>query len=133
MDIQPGRYFYAGREATASMDQLAFEENLVSGATLDDLDLKLVERHIEQARSGGRLLRPDDADSVESFLRYHRCVISLDGQTVPSSAGILFFGRDPQRWLPQAEFVLGHFPGEVATSQQARHLQRYGGTIPEQI
>ncbi len=42
-------------------------------------------------------------------------------------------GRGPQRWLPQAEFVLGHFPGNLATSQQARHLQRYGGTLPEQI
>ena len=115
------------------MEQRTFEEMPVEGARIEDLDRKLVERHIEQARSAGRLGRPEEAENVEDFLLYHRCVTQVDGQMQPTCAGILFFGRDPQRWLPQAEFVLGHFPGEKATSQQARHLQRYGGTLPEQI
>ena len=115
------------------MEQRPFEETPIEGASIDDLDRTLVTRHIEQARAGGRLLRPDEAESVDGFLVYHRCVVEIDGRLQPTHAGILFFGRDPQRWLPQAEFVLGHFPGEIATSQQARHLQRYGGPLPEQI
>lgn len=115
------------------MEQRSFEETPIAGATLSDLDMRLVERHIDQARSQGRLLRPEESATSESFLLYHRCIVEADEQLVPTMAGILFFGRDPQRWLPQAEFVLGHFPGDKATSQQARHLQRYGGTLPEQI
>jgi ATP-dependent DNA helicase RecG len=115
------------------MEQTPFEELPVVGATIDDLDMQIVDRHIDQARAGGRLIRPDEASSVMGFLLYHRCAVQVDDQTLPTHAGMLFFGRDPQRWLPQAEFVLGHFPGDQATSQQARHLQRYGGTLPEQI
>src|SRR4051794_31842322 len=115
------------------MEQQPFEEMPVVGARLTDLDMQLVDRHIEQARAGGRLLRPEEYGSGEGFLRYHRCIVDADGTRRPTHAGLLFFGHDPQRWLPQAEFVLGHFPGEKATSQQARHLQRYGGTLPDQI
>jgi len=110
-----------------------FEELPIPETTLSDIDMTLVERHIDQARAGGRLVRPDEAASIEGFLLYHRCASRVDDHLVPTTAGILFFGRDPQRWLPQGEFVLGHFPGETATSLQARHLQRYGGTLPEQI
>lgn len=116
-----------------AIEQRPFEEAPVEGASYDDLDLKLVTRHIDQARVAGRLQRPDETESIESFLQYHRCLAQVDGRVVPTCAGILFFGRDPQRWLPQAEFVLGHFPGEVATSLQALHLQRYGGPLPDQI
>src|SRR6476469_4280129 len=97
-----------------------FEEFPIPDTTLSDIDMTLVERHIEQARAGGRLVRPDEASSIEGFLLYHRCVTRVDDHLVPTNAGILFFGRDPQRWLPQGEFVLGHFPGETATSLQAR-------------
>lgn len=115
------------------MEQRPYEEQPVAGATIDDLDLGRVTRHIDQARQEGRLMRPEEFKDTEQFLRYHRCLTPIDEQPVPTIAGLLFFGRDAQRWLPQAEFVLGHFPGEKATSQQARHLQRYGGTLPEQI
>jgi ATP-dependent DNA helicase RecG len=110
-----------------------YEEQIVPGAQMHDLDLQLVRKHLDDARNSGRLMSPDEGSSPEEFLVYHRCVVVQDGETYPTMAGMLFFGRDPQRWMPQAEFVLGHFPGDQATSQEARHLQRYGGTLPEQI
>jgi ATP-dependent DNA helicase RecG len=115
------------------MMQAAFEETPVSGATLDEIDLQLVERHITQSTREGRLRASEGADSTMNFLSYHHCIVDRAGTIEPTVAGILFFGRHPQRWLPQAEFVLGHFPGETATSTQARHLQRYDGTLPDQI
>ncbi len=115
------------------IEQRSFEEEPVLGATIADLNLQQVTQHIDQARSEGRLMRPEEAVTPEAFLRYHRCVTEIEGDTVPTTAGILFFGNDPQRWLPQAEFVLGRFPGDKATSEQGRHLERYGGTLPEQI
>jgi ATP-dependent DNA helicase RecG len=115
------------------IDLPIYEEQLIPGAHMSDLDLTLVRRHLDEARGSGRLMRPEEGSSPEEFLLYHRCVIVEDGEPIPTMAGMLFFGRDPQRWLPQAEFVLGHFPGDKATSQEARHLQRYGGTLPEQI
>ena len=115
----------------ATLDQRVFEEMPIPGAALNDLDLRLVERHMEQASSQGRL-RAEEGSTPVAFLLYHRCITGEE-QQLPTVAGMLFFGRNPQRWLPQAEFVLGHFPGDRATSQEAIHLQRYSGTLPDQI
>ncbi|GAC1543359.1 MAG: hypothetical protein NVS2B7_17070 [Herpetosiphon sp.] len=122
-----------GQTVQGPIESRPFEETPLTAATLEDMDQQRVERHISQARGEGRIRADEGADSVLSFLRYHTCVVEGPSGLVPTVAGILFFGRQPQRWLPQAEFVLGHFPTDVATSVAGRHLQRYGGTLPDQI
>jgi ATP-dependent DNA helicase RecG len=103
----------------------------VATASIDDLDLHLVARHIAEALESGRL--DEDPDSPSAFLERYRCVVMRDGALVPTLAGILMFGRQPQFFFPHADVGLGHFPGTVPDTEDVIHLKRHGGRLPEQI
>ncbi len=104
----------------------------VDGATLADLDLQVVARHIAQA------VENDRYDGVfrdaESFLREMRCVVDIDGTPTPTLAGLLIFGFRPQAFLEHTDIALAQFPGtrpDLVT--ETLHFRRYGGTLIQQI
>lgn len=71
-----------------------FDEQPVHGATRDDLDIAVVLEFLDSAYG-----RRTDAQEAAGYLRTLGC---LDDGDSPTVAGVLFFGRDPQRWLPDA-------------------------------
>lgn len=73
-----------------------WERELVSGATLDDLDIGLLKETIERAISAQRW--QSDAGDVEGFL--YRLGLSSEGNL--TQAAILLYGKQPARLLPQA-------------------------------
>lgn len=105
----------------------------VAGAASDDLDMNAVAAHITSARQREKIdgsLHPGDP---LAFLERYRCVVRRGEAYLPTMAGVLLFGKDPQRWLPHADVGLGHFPGTVPSTIDAFHLQRYGGPLTRQI
>lgn len=78
----------------------------VSGATLDDLDIRRLQNYFVQIRGQEA---PDSAD-LEGWknLLFNTEIIVEDGITV---AGILLFGRSPNRFLPQAGIDAMAFTG----------------------
>lgn len=106
----------------------------VGNAQIDDLDLSAVRKHITTALGNDRAdTEHARADQPLEFLERNRGVLRRGDTLIPTLAGILVFGRDPQRWIENAVVALGHFPGLVPTSLEAFHLKRYGGTLLEQI
>ncbi len=103
----------------------------VANATLADLNLDQVQAHIIRAVEAGRC--QGSPDKLEEFLQRYRCVTLHNGVLTPTVAGILMFGVDPQRFLIHAVVGLAHFPGTVPDTEDVLHLERYGGTLPEQI
>ena len=106
----------------------------VADATLADLDMQLVTRHIESA------LKRDKVDQTEIspdqplvFLERYRCVVMQEVTPQPTMAGILMFGSRPQYFFPHADIGLGHFPGTLPSTIDAFHLKRYSGTLTQQI
>jgi ATP-dependent DNA helicase RecG len=101
-----------------------FDEHAVVGTTLDDLDLDVVRDFIatafrstvtrEQARARLWALKATDASGT------------------PSVTGILFFGREPQAWLPDARISAVRVPGTQPTLDLADR-QEIGGRLVEQI
>lgn len=73
-----------------------WERELVSGATLDDLDIDLLKETIERAISAQRW--QSNAGDVEEFL--YRLGLSSEGNL--TQAAILLYGKQPTRILPQA-------------------------------
>jgi len=89
----------------------------------DDLDAALVSAYAAQ-------LPTPPADPRERLLQ-RGCLASTPQGLRPTYAGLLLFGRAPQRFLPQAQVLLIHYPGPGANRPPLR--QEAGGTLPEQI
>jgi ATP-dependent DNA helicase RecG len=102
-----------------------FERMVVEGATLADLDEAQIERYLER-------LEVAPTESAEQTLLARGCVVTApSGEFVPTVAGILLFGRQPQRFLPSAELICVRYIGASMGDEFVR--QDITGTLPEQI
>jgi len=100
------------------------EADCPSGASLDDLDLTVVSAFMNT------LGVPAGGDFVRGLQR-RGCATIVDGRPAVTLAGLLLFGRDPQRWAPNAEIRLTYHAGRTPTGQLRRQLIR--GRLMEQI
>lgn len=98
----------------------------VRGASLDDLDMPRLQRHLESPRRAHRL------DPIE-YLAQRRGVIAIDGQLTPTLGGLLCFGKDPQRHVPYTGIALTRYAGTSANSQQVLDIRDLYGTLFDMI
>lgn len=78
----------------------------VSGATFTDLDLRRLKNYFVHVRR--QAVPADDAEAAWATLLFNTEIMVEDGITV---SGILLFGRNPNRFLPQAGIDAAAFPG----------------------
>ena len=76
------------------------EEQVVTAATVDDIDVRRFRNHL--ARQGLDLADPQPA--LEDDLRNLGVVASFDGGTHPTLFGLLAFGKQPQTFAPTTNF-----------------------------
>lgn len=105
------------------MLELANDRGLVSWelqparkASLKDIDMEQVRAYLEQrserSRSSGRL------NHLEKALVGMDCAIAKsDGELVPTNAGILFFGYEPQQHILQSDVVCVLFQDELGVGR----------------
>jgi len=99
-----------------------FDEQPARGATREDLDDAAIAHFLK------RVYPTEAVRDASTYLRALKC---LDGDQ-PTITGILFFGRDPQRFFPDARVSAVRFPGErYASSMDDR--KDFGGSIFQQI
>jgi ATP-dependent DNA helicase RecG len=108
-----------------------FDQAPATDATLADLDLKEVEDHVAHALRVNRY--SGDASTVERFLVDEHAAIQQGQTLVPTVAGLLMFGRRPQRLLPHATVSIAHYRGTMINSGDVLHLHEYSGTVRTQI
>jgi ATP-dependent DNA helicase RecG len=80
---------------------LQYDRKPVPGATFEDLDLRRLANYFRDLR---RQATPDDGDR-ESWIRLlvNTELMAEDrGHSMPSAGGLLLFGSNPHRFLPQA-------------------------------
>ena len=111
------------RELMLIRGEATWESTSPSGSSRDDLNWNKV----EQYAAGVGL----EDDSVEDLLLRRGCVIKRGRQIKPTYAGVLLFGRQPQRWVRGAEVICARFKGDDLDDAFAR--QTVGGTLPDQI
>lgn len=106
--------------------QASFERLIPAGATLDDLDWSKVEQYVTSHAVG--LV----SESMEKALIRRGCLAKdEDGHLCPTHAGLLLFGRDPNRFLPSAEIILVRYAGLQMSDTFVREDIR--GPLPDQI
>lgn len=103
--------------------EASFEARPAPNATLADLDPALIERYLTVV--GGPV-----ADWQTALLG-RGCLTRTGDGLVPTYAGILLFGRQPQRYLRSAEIILVRYAGPQMSDEFTRHDAI--GTLPEQI
>ncbi|MDP9313821.1 MAG: hypothetical protein M3R24_23570 [Chloroflexota bacterium] len=113
--------------SSSNFDQQPVPDTLLQ----DDLDINEAEEHLQHAKRTNRY--QGQTPTVEEMLFEQRAVVKLDGKLVPTVAGLLFFGRWPQRHLPQATVSLVHYRGNTVNSADVIHFQEYTGNIRQQI
>jgi ATP-dependent DNA helicase RecG len=108
-----------------------------AGATLDDLDAAQIEAYreeLDRRRPGSSLIRVSD----EELLVRVSAAVQVRSRLQPTLVGMLFFGREPQRFYPAFTITLVHFAGTStapATPDDPLYLdnREFTGTIPAMI
>lgn len=108
-----------------------FDQSPVPNATMADLDMKEVEDHLAHAIRVNRYA--GDVSDVEEFLLEERAAVRVSTRLIPTVAGLLVFGRRPQRLLPHATVSVAHYRGTAINSGDVIHLHEYSGNVREQI
>ncbi len=87
---------------------LRFDE-LPSEAPLEEIDIDLVKEFLKK-REEIRGIKT--RGTLEENLKLLKIIVKKDSTKVPTNAGILFFCKLPQRWIPQAKVHLIWFTDE---------------------
>ncbi|MEZ4635535.1 MAG: ATP-binding protein [Caldilineaceae bacterium] len=105
-----------------------FESTAAAGATLADLDQAQIDRYLTH-------LQVSPQEDVLQLLMARGCVTynptNPDGDMTPTHAGVLLFGREPQRFLRSAEIICVRYAGDDMSDEFVR--QDIGGPLVEQI
>ena len=113
-----------------SRAEAGFEARPAPGASLSDLDMDAVLAYVD--RLPGLV-----GEGWQRVLASRGCLTSLEQESAaasgltPTYAGILLFGRGPQRFLRNAQITLIRYPGISMGDEFVR--DDAGGTLPEQI
>ena len=111
--------------------QPPFDQQLVEGASYADLD---------EAKVRGFLRRRQEAypDATQPTAPLLQVVTEMlegarerDGELVPTWTGLLFFGQNPQRFLPRSEVKLARFQGTTMLAFIDRLIAH--GALPEML
>jgi ATP-dependent DNA helicase RecG len=104
--------------------ELSFETDIAHGTSLDDIDW-------DKAKTYITTLGGINEAEVETALFRRGCLTQQEGRLRPTNAGILLFGKDPQRHIRGAEITAARFPGDTMSDTFKR--EDIVGTIPDQI
>jgi len=103
---------------------LSYEEEVASGAVLDDLDWAAAEAYARRLKGSGD-------ESPRDVLARRGCIVRREDQWLVTNAGLLLFGKDPQRFIRGAHITAVRFAGKEMGDVFTR--QDITGTLPDQI
>lgn len=102
--------------------EVSFETEIVYGASLDDIDWNRAKAYAASL--------PGETNPETALLR-RACIVRHEGRLRPTNAGILLFGKEPQRFLRGAGITAVRFAGETMSDNFNR--EDISGTLPDQI
>jgi ATP-dependent DNA helicase RecG len=103
---------------------VSLEALVPDGARLHDIDWERVELYLSS-------LDGMPADDPEEALLHRGCLAEGDRDLRPTYAGLLLFGREPQRWVRSSEILVVRYAGTTMDDSFIKEDIR--GTLPEQI
>ncbi len=111
--------------------QPPFDQQLVEGATYADLGEAKVQNFLRRRQEAYPDATPPGAPLPQVVVEMLEGARERNGGLAPTYTGLLFFGRDPQRFLPRAEVKLARFQGTTMLAFIDRLIVH--GTLPEML
>jgi len=106
---------------------LSYESMAVPGVSLNEISQERVDWYIARRVRGGQI----PASSLTELLGKLGVLTTVGDATVPTVAGLLLFGKEPQRFLPHATLRIARFLGtDMTTFLDQADIT---GTIPQMI
>lgn len=99
------------RQLLVEKGMVLFESRLPPDVTYQDLDEQQVEAYIQAYYAAAKFQYWGSQPGVNDVLMQRGCLQEVDGELRPTYAGLLLFGRTPQRWLPAAQILAARFSG----------------------
>jgi ATP-dependent DNA helicase RecG len=112
------------RDLMLARSETNWESQTPTGATIEDLDWQKVEAYVRGMAHLGEA-------TAEDVLMRRGCLIKQGRRLRPTHAGVLLFGKQPQRWVRGAEILCARFSGVEMNDAFTR--QTISGTLPDQI
>jgi ATP-dependent DNA helicase RecG len=111
--------------------QPPFDQQLVEGATYADLDEARVQDFLRRRQDAYPDMTFPSAPLPQVVAEMLEGARERDGELVPTYTGLLFCGRDPQRFLPRSEVKLARFQGTTTLAFIDRLIAH--GALPEML
>jgi len=112
------------RKLLLERGEVSFESTIPDGAALSDLDERKVEDYLRHL--------PGLADETPQEVLVGRGCLRPQGKGLrPTAAGLLLFGKKPQRWAPGADILAARFSGREMSDEFVR--EGIAGALPDQL
>jgi ATP-dependent DNA helicase RecG len=100
------------RDMMASSGYIQFEKQPVRNASYDDIDEQKVTYFLARRAQKRGVSIPEFP--IRQILVNMDVAIKESGQIIPTTTGLLFFGRMPQKFIPHSRINIARFKGIVA-------------------
>jgi len=112
------------RQLLLERGESGFDSHVLENTEPADLDERKIRTYLNaiEAFAG--------ANATDALLQ-RGCLRKANGEVRPTVAGLLMFGRDPNRHLPQSGMLLAHYAGNQMSDHFAK--EEIHDTLPEQI
>ena len=110
-------------------EKIRFDSQICEDARVDDIDRKKVNWYLKKRQEIRKIKKPEGM-TLEEVLMNVDGAKRISGRIRPTNAGILFFGKNPQRFFVQSQLRVVRFKGTRVIDQVIDRLDCFG-TLPE--
>jgi len=94
--------------------KIYWDEQICEGASLEDIDKKKVEWYLDRRERIRKVSKPERM-GMKTLLLNVGAAKKVNSEIKPTNAGMLFFGKNPQRFILQSQLRSARFAGKTLT------------------
>jgi ATP-dependent DNA helicase RecG len=102
------------RNLALETSKVYWDERVCEDGSLEDIDEDKVRWYLERREEIRKVKKPEKMD-IETLLLNIGAAKKANSEIKPTNAGILFFGKNPQRFVLQSQLRLARFAGNELT------------------
>lgn len=115
--------------AKESGPKIHWDEQPCEGASLSDIDKEKIRLFKERYKEANKT---ELQGSGEDILKGLGCMKIVGGYAVPTNAGILLFGKEPQKFFPQSAIRIAIYPGTTVGTEHI-DIKEFEGDLFSQV